>query len=191
MQPSLSTRRGRLLAKCLVIVLVVAASVAIFASPAAAYKPAKTEGTWEGDFVLTDVCSFEVGVHAIQEFTEIDFVDASGALTRIYYRAVEQDTFTANEKKLVGIPFTFNVEVLFDSGGNVTHNFADGIVESGGNVTHNFADGIVEKVPLPDGSLFVSAGRLDWVNHPGAAFLLSPDKGNPGNVAAFCAALAP
>jgi len=58
-------------------------------------------------------------------------------------------------------------------------------------VTHTFASGLVEKVPLPDGSLFVSVGRVDFVAHPGVEFILSPDKGNPGNVAGFCAALAP
>jgi hypothetical protein len=40
-------------------------------------------------------------------------------------------------------------------------------------------------------SMFVSAGRLGWVLRPLPVFLLSPDKGNPGNVAGFCVALAP
>jgi hypothetical protein len=51
-------------------------------------------------------------------------------------------------------------------------------------------DGLVEKVWLPDGSLFISAGRIDWMTHPGM-FVLSADKGYPGNIAGFCAALAP
>ena len=63
----------------------------------------------------------------------------------------------------MGTPFTFNVEVLFDSDGNVTHNFASGLFET---------------IPLPDGSLFVSAGRADFTQHPGVTFLLSPDMGN-------------
>ena len=143
---------------------------------AAAAAPTKTEFSFTASGVLTDVCSFPVNVDSTVSGFEIDFFDGSGALTRIYIHNVEQDTFTANGKTLTGIPFTFNIEVLFDSSGNVT------------NV---FASGVVEKIPLPDGSLFVSAGRLDFAAHPGATFLISPDKGNPGNVAGFCAALSP
>jgi len=97
-------------------------------------------------------------------------------VTRIFIHSVEQDTFTANGRTLMGTPFTFNVEVLFDSNGNVTHIFASGLVET---------------IPLPDGSLFVSAGRLDFTQHPGVQFLLSPDTGHTGDLAAFCAALSP
>ena len=31
----------------------------------------------------------------------------------------------------------------------------------------------------------------EFADHPGATFLLSPDRGNQGNVAGFCAALSP
>ena len=54
-----------------------------------------------------------------------------------------------------------------------------------------FASGLVETIPLPDGSRFVSAGRTDFTQHPGVQFLLSPDMGNPGNLAGFRAALSP
>ncbi len=175
MHQLLSQRRGRHLVRCFVIGLAVAVSVAIIASPVAAGQPTKTTGAFAGDSAFTGVCSFEVGVHYDVAYTEIDHVDASGAL-KAYIHNVEQDTFTANGKTLVGIPITFNVEIL---------------VDSSGNETHNDVSGLVEKVWLPDGSLFISAGRLDWNNHPTATFVLSPDKGNPGNVAGFCAALAP
>jgi hypothetical protein len=95
-------------------------------------------------------------------------------LTRIHQHFTEQDTFTAHGKTLVGIPYTANLEILFDSSGNVTHILASGVFE---------------KIPLPDGSLFISAGRIDFAAYQGATFILSPDKGNPGNVAGFCAAL--
>jgi hypothetical protein len=162
--------------RCLVIVLVVAVSTAISALPAAADKPSKSMFNETDYNDLTDVCSFTVRVKSDLNITQIDFVDANGALTRISRHVVLQDTFTANEKKLVGIPFTFSMEILFDSSGNVTHVFADGVAE---------------RIPLPDGSLFISAGRLDFMAHPDVYFLLSPDKGNPGNVVGFCAALAP
>jgi hypothetical protein len=175
MQPSPSTRRGRLIVRCLVIVSIVAVSAAIFASPAAADQPPKSEYTYTQSGVLTDVCSFPIGVDSIISIKETDFFDASGALTRMSWHVVEQDTFIANEKTLVGIPFNANMIWLFDSSGNVTHIYADGVAE---------------KVPLPDGSLFISAGRFDFLDHTGE-YVLSPDKGNPGNLAAFCAALAP
>ena len=75
----------------------------------------------------------------------------------------------------MGNPYVVNAEILFDNSGNVTHLYVTGIYE---------------KIPLPDGSLFVSAGRADFTTH-GVGFLISPDKGNPGNLAGFCAALSP
>jgi hypothetical protein len=160
-----------------IIIFALVLAAAAFASSAAADKPTRTEFagvTFKS--VLTGVCSFDVAVDTTVSGTEIDYADTSGALTRIFEHQVEQDTFTANGKTLTGIPFTFNLEVLFDSSGNATHVFADGVAE---------------KIPLPDGSLFVSAGRVDFAAHPGVNFIISPDKGNPGNVAGFCAALAP
>ena len=176
MYQSLSLRRGRLIVRCLVIVSIVAVSAAIFALPAAADKPTKSEFSFSVSSDINDVCSFQVTQASKVSITEIDFFDASGNLTRIDLHFVEQDTFTANGKILFGLPYAFNDHLLFDSSGNVTQEFSEGVVE---------------KVPLPDGSLFVSAGRIDWVDHPGAAVLLSPDMGNPGDVARFCATLAP
>ncbi len=39
----------------------------------------------------------------------------------MFVHQAEEDLFTANEKTLVGISFTFSVEALFDNSGNVTH----------------------------------------------------------------------
>jgi hypothetical protein len=75
------------------------------------------------------------------------------------------------------LPYTVNEEVLFDSSGNVTHVYAEGVVE---------------RVLLPNGSLFLTAGRTDFINHPGEGFVVVPDVGTPGgDVAGFCAALSP
>ena len=161
----------------LTVVFLVAVGAVIFALSAVADRP--TRIPFEGvtfSSVLTDVCAFPVNVDSTVSGFEIDYVDQSGALTRIFTHQVEQDTFTANGRTLMGTPFTFNVEVLFDSNGNVTHIFASGLVET---------------IPLPDGSLFVSAGRLDFTQHPGVKFILSPDMGHTGDLAAFCAALSP
>ena len=161
----------------LTAVFLVAVGAVIFALSALADRPTRTEFTGlTFSNVLTDVCAFPVNVDSTISGFEIDYRDQSGALTRIFVHQVEQDTFTANGRTLVGTPFTYNVDILFDSSGNVTHIFAQGLVET---------------IPLPDGSLFISAGRADFTQHPGVGFLLSPDMGNPGNVAGFCAALSP
>ena len=157
------------------IVFAVAAAAATFALSAIADKPTRTEFTVTFSNVLTGVCSFPVTVDVTASGFEIDHLDKSGAL-RISIHQVDHDTFTANGKMLVGLPYTLNGEVHLDSSGNLTNWFENGIYE---------------KILLPDGSLFISAGRTDFAQHPGVHFILSPDKGNSGNVAAFCAALSP
>ena len=147
----------------------------VFVSTAAADRPDKTE--FSGDTfssVLSGVCAFDVNVDSVVSGLEIDYSDKAGNLTKAQVHQVEQDTFTANGKTLTGIPFTFNLDIRFDSNGDVTSLVATGVAE---------------KITLPDGSLFVSAGSVDFVDHPGVSFILSPDRGNPGNVAGFCAAL--
>jgi hypothetical protein len=106
--------------------------------------------------------------------TETTFYDQSGQVTRIQVHLVEQDVFTANGQTLMGLPYTFNIQVLFEDG----------------ELTHVYASGLVARVPLPDGTVFLSAGRLDFAAHPGSDFRIVPDVGRSGDVAAFCAALA-
>ena len=143
----------------------------------AAVAPIKEDFTFSGETaVLTDVCSFPVTVVFGGTGTEIDFFDENGNLTRIQIHQVEQDVFTANGKTLVGLPYTFNLQVLFDP--------------ESGEVTHVFASGLVSRVPLPGGDVFLTAGRLDFIAND-ADFLLQPDFGAQGNIAGFCAALSP
>jgi hypothetical protein len=47
------------------------------------------------------------------------------------------------------------------------------------------------RVQLPGGDVFLTAGRLDFAADPDAQFILQPDVGAQGNIAGFCAALAP
>jgi hypothetical protein len=125
------------------------------------------------NIVLTDPCAFPVTEHATLSGTVIEFYDGNGALTMILAHVVEVDTMTANGKGLQGLPYHINGRFLFDGDGNLTNQWDTGVYE---------------KIVLPDGSLFVSAGRTDFVAHH-VVSVLSPDKGNSGNVAAFCAAL--
>ena len=157
------------------MIIGVAVGAAIFTPPAAAAPPTHYPIAFPYSTVLTDVCSFPVNLNGIVNGTGIDYFDKSGALTRSSWQVEQQDTFTAYGKTLVGIPYHTSIEFLFDSSGNLTKMYGSGVFE---------------KIPLPDGSLFVSAGRAEFVQR-GAVILLSPDKGNPGNLAGFCAALAP
>ena len=157
-------------------VFLVAVGAVIFALSALADRPTRIPFAATFSNVLTDVCAFPVNVNGTFSGFEIDYRDQSGALTRSFIHQVEQDTFTANGQTLVGDPFTAEFQLLFDSGGSVIHAYATGLFET---------------IHLPDGSLFVSAGRADFTQHPGVGILLSPDMGNPGNLAGFCAALSP
>jgi hypothetical protein len=164
-------RRLRLL---LLLSLLALGTTAVLAQPAAAVEPTREPIDQTITSVVTDICSFPVTITATLVGTETTFFDQSGAVTRIQIHVVEQDVFTANGETLTGLPFTFNIRVLFEDG----------------EVTHVYASGLVERVPLPDGTVFLSAGRLDFAAHPGAEFRIVPDVGRSGNVAAFCAALA-
>jgi hypothetical protein len=164
-------RRLRLL---LLLSLLALGTTAVLAQPAAAVEPTREPIDQTITSVVTDICSFPVTITATLVGTETTFYDQSGAVTRIQIHVVEQDVFTANGETLTGLPFTFNIRVLFEDG----------------EVTHIYASGLVERVPLPDRSVFLSAGRLDFAAHPGAEFRIVPDVGRSGDVAAFCAALA-
>lgn len=85
-------------------------------------------------------------------------------------------TWDGYRRKVVGLPYTFNVRVLFD-------------LETG-EVTNVFASGVISRVPLAGGDLFLTAGRLDFAAH-GSSFLVQPDVGAQGNVEGFCEALSP
>jgi hypothetical protein len=161
----------------LLLVSLIVTNVAALAPTAAAAPPLREEFTFTDTTVLTDVCPFPVTVEFSLQGTQTLFFDESGNLVMIQIHNVEQDVFTANGKTLVGLPYTFNVQVLFDP--------------DTGEVTHVFASGVASRVPLPGGDVFLTAGRVDFVAHPDATFLLQPDFGAQGNLAGFCAALSP
>jgi hypothetical protein len=174
-----SWKKGALQMRRLLFILAAAVlGAAILAQSAAAVAPIREDFTFtDATAILTDVCSFPVTVVYAGTGTETDFFDENGNLTRIHIHQVEQDVFTANGKTLVGLPYTFNIQVLFDP--------------ESGEVTHVFASGVASRVPLPGGDFFLTAGRVDFNAHPGADFLLQPDVGTQGNIAGFCAALSP
>jgi hypothetical protein len=127
--------------------------------------------------VMTGVCPFPVTVDGSLTGFQTIYLDQNGNPTRIDIDTREQDTFSANGKTLVGLPYTFKLMIVFD--------------RETGAPTHIVARGLASRVPLPDGSLFITAGRIDFINHPDEAFVLQPDHGAQGNIAGFCAALSP
>jgi hypothetical protein len=138
--------------------------------------PTKTPITFSDTTTLTGVCPFEITVESDVTLTLLEFVDTNGNVTRWLARVVEQNTFTANGKSLTSLPHTFELMALFDDSGAFTHFFEQGVLA---------------RIVLPDGSLFLTAGRVDFVPHGSPSFLFTPDAGTAGNVAGFCAALSP
>ena len=155
-----------------IAVLVVGAAVT--ASAVGAPPPVKTELTFTDTNPLTGVCPFEITVESSVTISWLQFFDQAGGLTRWNVHVVEQDTFSANEKSLASLPYTFEIVALFDSSGDFTAFYENGVLA---------------RVPLPDGSTFLAAGRLEFVRHGSPPFLNIPDWGTSGNVAGFCDAL--
>jgi hypothetical protein len=148
------------------------------AQSAAAVAPIREDlPPFSGTTVLTGICAFPVTVEAMLTGSQTLYFDQDGTLTRVVIDTTEQDTFTANEKTLVGLPYTFKVTLLFDP--------------ETGEITHAYNRGIFSRVRLPDGDLFLTAGRTDFILHPDEPFVLQPDVGAQGNIEGFCAALSP
>jgi hypothetical protein len=161
--------------RLLLVAATVAALLAFNAPVASAAPPA--HGSFDATWALetTDICpSFSISVSQDMTVTETDFTDQTGAVIRSQLQVVEQDTFTANGKTLIGDPVRYNVTIGFDSSDNPVS-----IVTTGG----------VLLVALPDGNVVRSAGRINVTSHPDMTFWAAPDTGHSGDIAAFCAAL--
>ena len=89
--------RGAALAASLV-------GVTLCASAARADRPIISHYAVSDPQLVTDLCSFPITVVESRDITETDFVNASGAITRLQVHVVEQDTFSANGKTLIGEP---------------------------------------------------------------------------------------
>jgi hypothetical protein len=103
------------------------------------------------------------------------YFDKHGALIRVFDHFTGVDIPSANGKVLTGLPITDNVEWILENGEG----------------THEFSHGMMEKVILPDGTLFFSVGWLDVMLFSAQGGFVTVDRGLSGDVAAFCAALAP
>jgi hypothetical protein len=158
--------------KTLLLLGLCAIVAGISVQSAAAVPPTTTHHSVSGSVTLAagTVCSFPVVLDGVQDYTVTTFFDQEGNVTQRLTSGTEQDTLSANGKTLVGDPYHFNFNSQFENGVRVSYT----------------GTGIAEMVHLPDGSLFIIAGRVDVTG----AVVFSVDSGNSGNnVAAFCAAL--
>jgi hypothetical protein len=151
-----------------------AAALLLCAPAAANADPAATVIHFAGfdDVVSTDICAFPVADHLYQEGTLTIRQTGTGTLFEVSAREV--DTFSAN-----GVSLTSNP---------VSYHFT-GKEDLQGNIVQQTTSGLLVKVPLPDGSTFFSAGRVDMLAS-GLSFVVLPDVGTSHGLDEFCAALA-
>jgi hypothetical protein len=153
-----------------------AATLLALTAPASwAVEPVRGSYSIDATVEAADICPFPVTVDIHVDATFTQYFDQAGNQTMWIEQDVERDVFSANGKTLTGLPFRLNSHF---------RNNPDGTFAS------YYATGGVERVPLPDGSVFWSAGRIDWLSS-GTNFMITPTTGHSGNVAGFCAALAP
>jgi hypothetical protein len=161
------------------LVLRVAILLCVLSAPgvASAAEPARTSFTVEFSNIVTGICEFPVTVDSTLVGTQTNFFDNNGTQTSSHFAITETDVFTANGNTLIGLPYHTSLRAVLDpSDPNIQLSAV--------------ATGVQARIPLPDGSTFLSAGRIDFVGHPGEPFILTPDRGRAGNLAGFCAALA-
>jgi hypothetical protein len=156
--------------------LVAVGVLVVFAPTAAADPPVIVHKTSSLTTTLTGACAFPITVDATMTETDRFFSDRNGVLTGANADVTEQDSFSANGKSLTGDPYSFSLHAVFDSSGNITQLYADGVVE---------------RVTLPDGSVFQAAGRVNFGAQGFPDFSVTPDAGSSRNLDGFCAALAP
>jgi hypothetical protein len=155
------------------ILSVIFAVAAIAASSAEAVAPIRSQYPFDATYVVSDLCSFPVAVATSAEFTEIDFLDQTGDLTRALFHFTAQDTRSANGITLAGLPYTATAVLTVDSSGTVVSAIGTGVFED---------------IPLPNGDVFFSAGRGELLGRPA---VLVPDVGVSGDLGELCAALTP
>jgi hypothetical protein len=162
----------------LIIALVLAVSaVGFYTSHAQAAVPVKWSFAVTFDDVLSagTLCPFDVNVSIYYAASGQDTFDGNGNLIKDSFHQSEQDTFTANGKIVTT---------------DLYHNYGYWLFDSSGNVIGGYVEGNFGRYRLPDGNIIsVNAGRTKL--NPDGGWMWSSDNGNPGDLAAFCAALAP
>ena len=151
---------------------VVATAMMVSAGAAAGAPPERFSYEDAGTFTDTNLCGFPVEVTYQASVVGATFGDVDSGDIRLLIHAMQQDTFTANGTTLVGDPYrATRTQVIEDF-----------------EVVSDTVRGVLEKVRLPDGSIFMGAGRTDFLAAT-VDFIAAPDNGVAKNQDAFCAAL--
>lgn len=151
---------------------IAALGLAVLAGPAQAQNASRTPIDASGSFVVTSLCPFPVGVDAhVVGYQVTTWLPTGGSLIRTHLN--ETDVYSANGVSLVG-SYTFNIQVTTDADGNNIQ----------GSQT-----GTLVRVPLPDGTTFMVAGRVNVLSAQ-TDYISHPDSGTTRNLDGLCAALA-
>src|SRR3954447_23123278 len=96
-----------------------AAALLLSAPAVTSAEPNASVSQVEGyvDYVVTDICSFPVAVHAYQQGTISTRQTANDTLFSV--SVLEQDTFTANGVSLISKQYGYHFDALVDIQGNV------------------------------------------------------------------------
>ncbi len=152
-------------------------AVGFSASTALAAQPVKGNNAitfTPPPFGAGELCSFPVNVSVYFAWSWIDFYDDAGNWTMEIFHQAEQDTFTANEKTVVTDLYQNSGYYKVDANGEL----------------YGYVSGSVGRYRTPDGKIIsINAGRTKL--DPYGGFTWAPDNGSEGDLAAFCAALAP
>ena len=164
--------RRRALRTC--VVGLVGLSIALtFAHVARAAAPNMSSGSFDVESDISTICPFSVHQTGHIVYRERDFVDASGRVVRSTFSVTEQDTFSAHGITLTSDAYHYSLFQAFDAQGNFTE--FEGV-------------GVIARIPLPDGTIFLSAGKGNLLPNPDQ-FFFTPDVGASGDITAFCNAL--
>jgi hypothetical protein len=168
---STSTPR-RLVMSCMLGAVAVALAL-VSATAAHAAAPTITSDSFDVASTITTICAFPVQQTGHISYTARYFTDVNGNLTRGNLSVTEQDTFSAHGITLTTDAYHYALFQAFDSDGNLTQFVGNGVVA---------------RIHLPDGGLFLSAGKLSLLSNSEQLFF-TPDIGRSGDVTAFCNAL--
>jgi hypothetical protein len=159
----------RALGRTATVVTIVAG--ALFAAQTArASGPTVSGGSFDVASTVTTICPFPVAQAGHITYTERDYADSAGRLSRAILNVAEQDTFSANGVSVTTDLYHYTLFQSFDAQGNFTDFHGSGVIA---------------RIDLPGGGLFLSAGKLSLLPDPNK-FFFTPDVGRSGDVTAFC-----
>lgn len=141
---------------------------------ASAAPPERTHISYGGvAFPVEGLCPFVItNLVLVGEADQTTYFDSAGRITMVHIHIQQQDALSANGHTLVGDPYTASITLYYDESGNVTSMVFSGVLQ---------------KITLPDGRLFIGAGRANV--DPFLGIALAPDHGATQNLDALCAAL--